>query len=473
MNTNADEKPAASGPRRRRLHIPLILLLTAAAVAAFARSIKQQPHLSVAAPVKTEQTADQILASLPAPSESTATGKLMIAMLNRIRSSSEDASAWTALGDLLAQEYRNSGDTAYYSHAEAAYRRALKLDPREVDAMTGLAWVFGGRHMFLESTEWARRALDIQPDNRAAYGISGDATLEQGDYELALDHYRKMTELRPDLSSWSRGAHLLWITGDASRAIALMQMAIRSGAPFAENTAWCRARLAMMFFHDGALVPASQTIEAALAGAPTNTHVLLAAGRIAAAKGDLAAAERHYQTMLKGGPNLDALVALGDLSMAKGDKAAAEELYAKVEALHRANVAAGVHDHTTIAKFYADHDRHLAEALVLAEQHKLTRNVQEADILAWVYFKNGDRAHAIEFMKLALSQNTPDPEMQFHAGMIAAQAGDRASAQKHLQAALAMNPRFHPIFADVAASTLDELGGLSTAGNTVRSATKK
>jgi tetratricopeptide (TPR) repeat protein len=447
----------------------LILLLTAASAAAFVRSNKQQPHLSVAASVTTEQTADQILARFPAPSESTATGKLMIVTMNRVRGSSEDATAWTDLGDLLAQEYRNSGDTAYYSHAEAAYRRALKLDPRKVDAMTGLAWVFGGRHMFLESTEWARRALDIEPDNRAAYGISGDAALEQGDYELALDHYRRMTELRPDLASWSRGAHLLWMTGSVSRAIALMQMAIRSGAPFAENTAWCRARLAMMFFHDGALVPASQTIEAALAGAPNNTQVLLAAGRIAAARGDLAGAERYYQTMLKGGPNLEALVALCDLSMARGDKAAAEEFYAKVEALHSANVAAGVHDHTTIAKFYADHDRHLAQALVLAEQHKLTRNVQEADILAWVYFKNGDRARAVEFMKLALSQNTPDPDMQFHAGMIAAQAGDRVSAQKHLQAALAMNPRFHPVFADVAAKTLNELGGHSTAGNSVRS----
>ena len=75
--------------------------------------------------------------------------------------------------------------------------------------------------------------------------------------------------------------------------------------------------------------------------------------------------------------------------------------------MHAAHLATGVHDHMLTAKFYADHDRNLVEALRLAEQRKLTRNVLEADVLAWVYFKNGDLAHAREAMTRALSRTRP------------------------------------------------------------------
>ena len=103
-----------------------------------------------------------------------------------------------------------------------------------------------------------------------------------------------------------------------------MEKAIKAGGPFAENTAWCRAKLAMMHFHQGAFVPAAQVLEPPLKAGSKNIHVQLAAGRIATARDDLAAAEKHFQTALEAGPNHDALVALGDLCMAKGAKAAAE-----------------------------------------------------------------------------------------------------------------------------------------------------
>jgi Flp pilus assembly protein TadD len=110
-----------------------------------------------------------------------------------------------------------------------------------------------------------------------------------------------------------------------------------------------------------------------------------------------------------------------------------------------------------MARFYADHDRNLVQALRMAEQQKLTENVIEADVLAWVYFKNGDQPRAIEAIKRALSQGTPDPEIHYHAGMIAAAAGDHLSARKHLIQALGLNPRFHPIQAPIAARTLERI----------------
>lgn len=456
---NISGQPFPQKSRRPWRLIALILCVGGAVTAAL---LTRERNDQQEAAIPAEASAEQILTGLPDPTD-TATGKLMASAIEQVRQKPEEAAAWITLGDILAQELRDSGSQKYYAHAELAYRRALKLKPQAGDALTGMAWVFGGRHLFDQSMEWANKAIGIDPGNVAAQGILGDACLELGDYDKAFQHYQKMMDLRPDLSSWSRGAWLLWLTGDKGKAMWLMDKAVRAGAPFAENTAWCRARLAMMQFHDGALPVAAQTLEPLLAAGSRNIQVLLAAGRIAAAQGDSVAAAKHFSKALENGPSHDALVALGDLRMAEGDKEGAEKYYAQVEALHTALLAEGVHDHTGMAKFFADHDRNLVEALRLSEQHKLTKNVIEADVLAWVYFKNGDQPRAIEAMKRALAQKTQDAEMEFHAGMIAAAAGDKVSAQNHLQKALNYNPRFHPLLAPLASKKLDELGGAVSA----------
>ena len=408
--------------------------------------------------VPVPQTSQQILAQIPAPAGKSATDQALAAALAKVQEKDQVAARWVVLGDVLAQVLRDTADEHYYDLAEATYEYALRLEPKNVDAMTGMAWVTGGRHYFDKSRDWANRSLTLDDTNAAAYGILGDADVELGDYEAAYTHYQKMMDLKPDLSSWSRGAHLLYLTGDTKKALWLLEKAIKAGSPFAENTAWCRAKLAMLLFSQGALLPASQAIEAPLKVGSKNAHILLAAARIAAASGDMSVAEKYYRTILESGPNHFALVELGDLLATTEKKAEAEKYYEQAEELDQAQTARAGHSHMAMAKFYADHDRKPIEALRMAEARKLTRNVNEADTLAWVYFKNGDQPHAIEAIKRALSQKTQDAEIHFHAGMIAAKFGDRVSAQNHLQTALSINPHFSLMQAPVAVATLQELG---------------
>ncbi len=404
----------------------------------------------------------EIIAQFPAPDPSTETGRTTLAALQKLRAQPTEAARWISLGDALAQEQRDSANPTFYDHAERAYQTAHTLQPQLAPALTGLAWVAGGRHQFPQSIDWAQQAIAVDAENATACGILGDAALELGHYDEALDHYQKMMDLRPDLSSWSRGAHLLWITGNKSKATWLMERALKAGAPFAENTAWCRAKLAMMHFSDGALKPAAQVLEPAIQAGSKNIHVLLAAGRIATALGDVGTARAHYATILTSGPQHDALCALGDLCAAEGHAEEAETYFTQVETLHQQHLATAVHDHMAMAKFYADHERNLVEALRLGEQAKLTQNVLEADVLAWVYLKNHDLPHAVETMKRALRQHTPDAEMEYHAGCIAAAAGDTNSATRHLQAALSYNPQFSISQAPLAVKALADLAPTST-----------
>jgi tetratricopeptide (TPR) repeat protein len=401
---------------------------------------------------------EQILASIPATPGDSLTDQAVAHARARAKQNPRNPLPWVTLGDSLMQKARDASDETFYDPAEAAYNYALQLNPKLVGAMNGIAWVKGDRHLFDESIAWGKKAIAADPGNAAAYGILGDAALQLGDYNEAFEDYQKMADLRPDISSYSRGAYLLWVTGKRQDAFLLMQKAIRAGAPYAENTAWCRSRLALMLFNDGAYLPAEQVLAPAVIAAPRNVQVLLAAGRIKIALHDNEAAKDFYRQALEVAPNVEALGALGDLAAAEGAPEEAEKFYRQVDELHAQHMAKRGHDHLQVARFYAEHDRNLVEALRLAEERKLTRNVFEADTLALVYYKNGQVDQAQEAIGRALSQNTPDPAIQFHAGMIAAQTGDRVAAQKYLGTALSWSPLFSLLDAAVAKRTLDELG---------------
>jgi tetratricopeptide (TPR) repeat protein len=157
------------------------------------------------------------------------------------------------------------------------------------------------------------------------------------------------------------------------------------------------------------------------------------------------------------------VVALGQLYVVTGDRVSAHRQWAVVEAIDRLNKANGVTGDLQLARFLADLDRRLPEALSIAQaEYKRRPNVFAADTLAWAYYKNGRYADAKRAIAKALAQRTPDASFLFHAGMIHARLGDRVSAQRYLAQALSLNPSFNPVDAPLAAATLADLGAQAT-----------
>jgi tetratricopeptide (TPR) repeat protein len=238
----------------------------------------------------------------------------MIARLTaKVKRNSEDDRTWEDLGTAVMQKAREAGGGAYYKHADTAFRKALSLNPKNVSATVGVSWVHGVLHEFEESIEWANKALALDPKNQEAYGLLGDAHAEMGDYQQAFTSYQKMLDIRPDLSSYSRAAHLLYLTGDVRKASWLMEKAISAGGSHTENIAWCRAQRALMFWGTGALLPAEQELDAAIKQAPNNHHVLAAMGKVKTARKDYSAAIDHYKRAIAIAPQPDWMIALGDL----------------------------------------------------------------------------------------------------------------------------------------------------------------
>jgi tetratricopeptide (TPR) repeat protein len=112
-----------------------------------------------------------------------------------------------------------------------------------------------------------------------------------------------------------------------------------------------------------------------------------------------------------------------------------------------------------IAIYYSEHGIRLDDGLRIARREIAVRGdeVYAQDTLAWAAAMDGHRGEARSAMAKAVRYDTDDPRLQFHAGMIALHFGDTADAKLRLSRALALNPQFHPVYADEARLVLASL----------------
>jgi tetratricopeptide (TPR) repeat protein len=165
-----------------------------------------------------------------------------------------------------------------------------------------------------------------------------------------------------------------------------------------------------------------------------------------------------YRKALDVVPLPEYAAALGDVYTRLGRTAEAGKQYALVEYIGRLSALNRTVYNRELALFYADHDRHLPQALELARKElEARRDIYSYDVLAWALYKNGRAREAQAAMAEALRLGTPDARLFFHAGMIHRALGDHDRAREALRRALRLNPRFHLLHAQVATSVLAEL----------------
>lgn len=451
----------------------LLVLAAALIVPAVHLTSAAEPPRTVTQPIDTVPV-NPPTATAPATAPSPTTDAAIARAEDQTRLKPNAPDPWVSLGNAWMQKSRDLNHGIGYARAEAAYRKALAVDDHHVPALLGMAWVCNTRHEFDAGTTWAKKAIDLDPQQPDAYALLGDTAVELGDYAGAFEHYQTCLDLRPDLSSYSRSAHLLFLTGDLRRAQMLMRQAITAGGPFPENVAWCRAQLARMQFQTGALVLAEKTIQDALREAPQNPHLLAMSGKLKLARGEPAAAASDLEKAATLSPQLAVLADLtlayqlaGDLTQSKAVARRIQELHHPTDDAHIHDVAATEphrHGHgagdADWALYLADHDGDLDEALREAEAaYRVSKSIHVSDALAWVYYRKGQYDSARKTVLKAMKWKTPDAMLLFHAGMIHARLGEWPAARTYLYKALSLNPNFHPLFTNEAAETLRNLAG--------------
>ena len=324
-----------------------------------------------------------------------------------------------ALGLAYLQKARETGDPSYYSKADALFERALASRANHMDALIGRASLAMSRHEFRQARDIAERAVRLNPDVVATYGVLADAQSELGDYDAAIKTLETMVHKKPNLSSYSRISYMRELHGDIEGAIQAMQMAIDAGAPDAENTAWCMVQLANLYLHNGHLAEADRANRMALVRFPNYVHALAGLARVAVAQKDFIAAAQYYKQAIDAVPLPEFLVELGEVYEHMNKPADAAQQFELVRAIQKIYRSNGVNTDLEMVLFDLDHGGDVIHALDIARKEwQQRKSVKVADAYAWALYRAGRKDEARPMMSQALRLGTKDPVIQRHAAAL-------------------------------------------------------
>jgi len=331
------------------------------------------------------------------------------------------------LGWAFVTKARESFDPGFYKLAEQCARCIEKRNPQSQEAMLLRAHVLQNLHRFKES-ETLARGLVQQRGLSFDYGLLGDALMEQGKLNDAVEAYQRMMNLKPDLRAYARAAHIRWLKGDLTGAIEAMQLAVSAATPQdAESAAWVNSRLATYLFYAGKFNEAEQRCALALSLQNNYSPTLLLQGRILLAQSRFREAADALQCAVNLNPLPEYQWTLAEALRIAGKENEAFE----VEAQLRQRGASS--DPRTLALYLATRHESRETALRLARAELDSRSdVFTHDALAWSLAAAGKVNEAWSEMQRALAEGTQDARLFFHAGIIASQVGQSADAERWL-----------------------------------------
>jgi tetratricopeptide (TPR) repeat protein len=364
------------------------------------------------------------------------------------------------LGELHLARARRDGSLADYDEAVRLLTGTHQRDPDDPDGSAALAAAHLALHRFGQAADLAEAAVAVVPDHVAAHAVLGDASLATGNVATAGAAYAVLAAALPDDPAVAvRQSELSWQTGDVAgsrqhsrRAVARARALGLDGAELAFYLVYDAHRALDVGDRDAA----EARLEEAGAVAPDDAAMLAELGRLRAAEGDLVAAEAAYRRSTELRPDPDTLVALGDVLTARGNTAGADDAYATVEAV--AALASGAEVYRgALARFHAAHgDPGMAVELALAEA-EVRGDPATLETLGRALIAAGRHAEAQQAFDRALATGVRDAGLLHASGVAAASLGDTERAVGDLEAALAIDPMFHPIEAPHAARLIAEL----------------
>ena len=375
-----------------------------------------------------------------------------------VRAAPDHARRHADLGGSYLQRVRETGEVELYARAEAAFRRALALDPREAGAVSGLGTLALARHDFASALRLGRRARRLAPQSLEPFPVLVDALIELGRYRSAARSLQRWIDLKPTLASYARVAYLRELHGDLDGAAEALRLARSAGGGSAENVAFVEGLLGNLEFLRGRLGSARGLYRRALGRFPGYGPATAGLAGVEVAGGDSSTGIRRLRDLMERAPLAEHAIALAEAELAAGRLRSGQRALDLARDLHRQEQQRGVNtDHET-AVFEADHGAP-DQALELARRAwAAAPNVRAADALAWTLTVSGRPREGLRYARLALRLGSVDPLFLYHAGMCARAAGRPALARRWLSRALALNPRFSPLHAPRARRALRALG---------------
>jgi tetratricopeptide (TPR) repeat protein len=376
--------------------------------------------------------------------------------LDAIEKMPDSAGGYLRLAVAYIQVARENGDFSLNSKAESAVKRALEIEPDNLNALKLKTSLFLTFHKFADALELAVQLSRTNPQDPFIFGALTDANIELGNYAAAIDAAQKMVDLRPDMSSYTRVAYVRSLHGDTKGAIKAYALAARIADPLdKEAQAWCRVYLGHEYFKTGQYKEAEQSYDSALQILPNYHLAMYGKAQARAAFGDYQNAINLFSQVLERVPNTEMAVALGNLYDKTGNAEKAKQQYDLVQFIEQQT---GNTDQRQLALMWADQDIKLDEALEIARrEYSQRKDIYTADILAWCLYKKGQLTEAQKLVKDAMNLKTKDARLFYHAGLIEKGLNNQKEAERLLKMADKLNPAFDLRQAEILKKTLAEM----------------
>jgi tetratricopeptide (TPR) repeat protein len=368
------------------------------------------------------------------------------------------------LGSEYLQRFREAGDLNDIVRALAVATQSLHLQPQgNVQALNVVASSDLSLHRFAAALAVERKALEAAPFDDNARAQVASILMELGRYDRAQSALAHPAQHDPNPTWMSIQARYDELSGNITGARVQMAQATaivdRMISIPAYARSWYHMRDAQLAFEAGDPTTASTEFDEALRIYPDNAMALLFQAKLYRARRDwpraLVAAQRSAALY----PLPQALGYVADAQRALGDVKDARRTDALICAEQRLFNAQGINDRL-LAMYYAEHREHLSDALHEARSDIAKRGdeIYADDTMAWVLAAMHRWNEARVYAERATRYGTADPELEYHAGIIAWSTGDGTQARRRLGAALAIDPQFHPFYADDARRILASIG---------------
>ncbi len=324
------------------------------------------------------------------------------------------------IATIYLSEARITGEHPYYYPAVLKILDGvLYLNPNNFEATTYKSSVKMSQHQFAEARDLAEAARKINPDNAYVYGVLVDANVELGYYKEAVAMSDKMQAMKPSLESYSRASYLREIYGDFQGSISAMKLAVEAGMPGSEPFCWSKKTLGHLYESTGELEKAQQQYDDILVVRPSYAFAYGGKATILKEQKQYDKALEMLDKAAKIMPEFSFHEEMAEIYDLQGNHEKALNKYEEVALMLDEDAKSGHAVDLELCKLYTKAGKmDLALKHGLIEYKKRPRNIDVNHAMAVVAFKSNDFKKAKEYISVAMSTGSKDPELLMNAGKI-------------------------------------------------------
>jgi tetratricopeptide (TPR) repeat protein len=292
-----------------------------------------------------------------------------------------------------------------FDDAHALLDPVLQKNPKQVETLLELGVLAMNQRKNKEAIEYFQRAYAAAPNNIRGLLGESKAYLLDGQTAKSVELIQVESQKQPDRLDLLRElGNAQMAAGQFDAAIATYQNLLpQVKEPRALASVW--SSIAQAYRYKGDVLHSIEALEKSRQGVPDNPNVVTSLGMLYDEVGRRDVARKYYETAIR----LDQTnpIALNNL-----------------------------------AYLITESNGDLNEALTYAQRakQKLPNYTEITDTLGWIYLKKNLTDSAIDTYKGLVVQAPQNPIFHYHYAMALTQKGDRDSARRECQAALADKP---------------------------------